>query len=101
MHFFCSNESSPNPCVGTIPKINISFLLLSICLEELISAPKIITFWPNPPRGNEKLPLLSNPIPYPEYLYLSISAFLVKVTALNKQFFIVRSLVLELDAPNL
>ena len=43
--------------------------------------------------GNEKLPLLSNPIPYPEYPYLPISAFLVKVTAPNKQFFNVGSLM--------
>ena len=28
---------------------------------------------------------LSNPIQYPEYLYLSISTFLVKITATNKQ----------------
>ena len=47
---------------------------------------KIITFLPNPVPENEKLPCLSNPIPYPEYLYLSISAFLVKVTPPNKQF---------------
>ena len=51
-----------NPCVGPIPKINMFFPLLSIWAEELISAPKIITFWPNPPPGNEKFPLLSNPI---------------------------------------
>ena len=31
-------------------------------------------------------PPLSNPMPYPEYLYLSISAFLVKLSAPNKQF---------------
>ena len=49
-----------------------------------MSAPKINTFWSNPPFGNEKLDLLSNPIPKPEYPYLSISAFLVNVTAPNK-----------------
>ena len=48
--------------------------------------PKIITFLPNVIPGNEKLPCLSNPIPYPEYLYLSISIFLINVTAPNKQF---------------
>ena len=38
----------------------------------------IITFLPNPlPLDNEKLPCESNPVPYPEYLYLSKSAFLV------------------------
>ena len=30
-----------------------------------------------------------------------MSAFLVKLTALNKQFFIVGSLTFELDVPNL
>ena len=65
------------------------------CHEEFISAPKINRFWPNPPPGNEKLDLLSNPIPEPEYPYLSISAFLVKVTAPNKQFFSVGSLKLD------
>ena len=64
-----------------LAKIKTSFFLLSISVDELISTPNIITFRPNPPSGNEKLPCLSNPIPYPEYLYLSISLFLVKVTA--------------------
>ena len=36
--------------------------------------------------GNEKLPYLSNPIPYPEYPYLSMSKILVNLTAPNKQF---------------
>ena len=61
--------------------ILMSFPLLPICDEEFKSAPKIITFLPYPPPGNEKLPLLSNASPYPEYLYLSTSAFLVKLTA--------------------
>ena len=34
----------------------------------------------------KKVPFLSNPMPYPECLYLSISTFLVKATAPNKQF---------------
>ena len=50
-------------------------------------------FWPNPLPGNEKLDILSNPIPYPEYKYLSRSAFLVKETAPNKQLFSVGSLL--------
>ena len=41
---------------------------------------------PNPVPGNEKLPCLSNPIPYPAYLFLLILAFLVRLTALNNQF---------------
>ena len=49
----------------------------------------------------KKLNLLSNPIPQSGYLHLSMSAFLVKVTAPNKHFFSVGSLTLELDPPNL
>ena len=64
-----------NPCVGPSPRINIYFFLLTTCMEELISTPKIITFLPIPPLGNEKVPFLSNPMSYTEYLYLSISAF--------------------------
>ena len=78
----------------------MSFFLLSMCAEELISTPKIITFWPNPPPGNEKVDFLSNPIPLSEYPYLSISAFLVKAPAPNKQFFSVWSLILEPEAPS-
>ena len=36
--------------------------------------------------GNEKRPLASNPIPKPEYLYWSESAFLVNLTAPQKKF---------------
>ena len=42
--FSAVNEVSPNPCVGPIPNIYMSFSLLSICGEEFISAPKIIRF---------------------------------------------------------
>ena len=52
----------------------------------MISTPKINTFLPNLVPGNEKRPCLSNPISYPEYFYLLLSAFFVKVTAPNKQF---------------
>ena len=37
-------EFSPNPCVGPLPNIYMSFSLLSICGEELISAKKVLTF---------------------------------------------------------
>ena len=74
--------------------------LLSIWAVKLISTPEINTFWPYPPPGNEKLTLLSNPILYPEHPYFSISAFLVKVTAPNKQLYNVGSLIWEVDAPN-
>ena len=46
---------------------------------------KIITFSPKS-LSNEKDVSLSKPIPYPEYPYLSISAFLVSLTDPNKQF---------------
>ena len=56
--------------------------MLPTCTEELISAPKIRQFQPNS-LPTEKVPFLSNPIPYPEYLYSSISTFLVNVTVSN------------------
>ena len=42
-------------------------------------------FLPSPSLGCEKVPLESNPVPYPEYLYLSMSAFLVNLTEPNRQ----------------
>ena len=60
-----------NPCVGPLPRIKMSFFLLSISLPI------------------EKDAFLSNPIPYPEYPYLSISVLLVNLTDPNKQFLIV------------
>ena len=73
------------PCVGPLPRIKMSFFLLSIFDDELMSTPKIITFLPVS-LPNEKDISQSNPITYPEYLYLSISAFLVNLTDPNKQF---------------
>ena len=99
-NIFSAVKVCSNPCVGPFPRTNIPFFLLSIWGEELISNPIINTFWPNPPPGNEKLDLLSNPIPKPEYPYFLISAFFVKVATPNKQFFSVRSLSFELEAPN-
>ena len=54
---------------------------------QLISTPKIITFLlelllPD----NENLPLVSNPIPFSEYLHLSGYPFLVNVASPNKEF---------------
>ena len=49
------------------------FYLLTIFVDKLISTPKIIIFRPNLIPGNEKLPLQSNPIPYPEYVPVNIS----------------------------
>ena len=61
------------------------FVLLFSCLELFKLVPKIITFLPYPPLGCVKLSIESNPIPHPEYLYLSISAFFVNLTAPNRQ----------------
>ena len=60
-------------------------VLLLACVELLKSTPKIITFLPYPPHGCVKLPLESNPIPYSDYSYLSVSAFFVNLTAPNRQ----------------
>ena len=49
-------------------------------------SPKIITFLPDLLPNDEKVPFLSNPIPYPEYLYRSISVCYVDLTSPNKQF---------------
>ena len=38
------------------------------------------------PLPTENFLFLSDPVPYPEYSYSSISIFLVKLTAPNKQF---------------
>ena len=62
------------------------YILLLASVELLKSAPKKITLLPYPPLGCVKLPLESNPIPYPEYLYLSMSASFVNLTAPNRQF---------------
>ena len=87
-YIFSAVSECSNPCVGPLPKIKISFFLLSICTKALISTPKVITFLPNPISRNEKFPCLSNPIPYPEYLYLSKSAFLVKITEQINNFLV-------------
>ena len=83
-YIFSALSACSDPCVRPLPRIKIFFFLLSIFVDELISTLKIIIFLPVPPLGCENNPCLSNPIPYPEYLYLSISAILVKLAAPNK-----------------
>ena len=75
------------PCMKLLLNTNTLFTLLLACTELIKSAPKIITFLPSPLLGYEKLPLESNPIPYPEYLYLPMSAFFVNLIAPNRQFY--------------
>ena len=53
---------SSNPCVGLSPRIKISFQLLPICTNELISAPKIITHFPMFPSGNKNSERKSYPM---------------------------------------
>ena len=43
VHFSAVSVCS-NPCVEPIPKTNMSFMLLSMCAEKIISTPKINTF---------------------------------------------------------
>ena len=47
-------EASSNPCVGSSPRTNIFFLLLSTCTDKLLSTPKITTFLPQSKLGYEK-----------------------------------------------
>ena len=61
-YIFSAVKVCSNRCVGSFPRTNMSFFLLSIWVEEFISTPKIDTLWSNPTPGNEKLDLLSNPI---------------------------------------
>ena len=63
------------------------FSLLSVCTEELLLTPNIITFLPNPlPSDNKNVWRVSNPIPYLEKKYLSASAISVNLNAQNKEF---------------
>ena len=71
------NVVSSNPCVGPSPKIKISLFLLSVCTDELISAPEAKTFFAMCPSVNVNSEGESNPMTQPLYLYLSRSAFLV------------------------
>ena len=43
---FAVNVASSNLCVKALQKIKISFFLLSICTDELISTPQIKTLLP-------------------------------------------------------
>ena len=60
---FAFNVVSFNPCVGYSLRIEISLFSLSICTDELMSAPKIVTFLPTLPSVNENSEQESNPMP--------------------------------------
>ena len=74
------------PCMKSLPNTKILYTLLLACTELLKSAPKIMTFLSFSPPGCEKLPLESNPIPYPEYFYLPMSELFANLIAPNRQF---------------
>ena len=49
---------SSNGYVGPLPRIKMPFFLLSTCIEELRSTPKIFIFLPNPQLASEKIPFV-------------------------------------------
>ena len=55
-------EVSSNPYVGPPTRNKISFLPVSLCLDQLISASKVATSFSNSPPGYEKGDFASNPI---------------------------------------
>ena len=52
-----------NPCVDSLRRTRISFLLLLVCTDKLISTPKIITFLSSLPSVYENSERESNPMP--------------------------------------
>ena len=72
--------------VGPLRRIMISFFLLAIRTDELISAPNVITFLPTLlPFDSENLPRALNPVPQPECFYLLGSSFLANLIAPDKE----------------
>ena len=53
-------------CVGTLPRIKLSFFLLLIWTDDLFSTTKIATFLSQSKSGNEKIEWESNPVLYTE-----------------------------------
>ena len=91
-----------NPCADPKPRIEISFFLLSICTNELLSTPTIATLLPTLPSGHENSERESNPIPEPVYTCSSGSEFLANLEPPNKQSYKVKSEFKSRDhVPNL
>ena len=86
-----------NPCVGPLARIKISLFSLSIFTDELISTPKIMVFLLQLKFEIEKSERESNPTAYFEKEHLSGSAFLVTLTAPNKESFRVKSALKSFD----
>ena len=84
-------------CVVPSPRTNIFFFLPTMCTEELLSTPKIMTLFPLLPSDHENCERESNPMWLPLYLYLSGSAFLVSFTAPNNQLPGVKSVFKSFD----
>ena len=74
----------------------ILFFLLLVCEEFLASKLEIIIIFASILFPKLNLVPSSKQIPYPEYLYLEVSAFLVIYTAPNKLFWAVNSVFLVL-----
>ena len=77
------NMVSSNPCVGHSQRLKI--FLLSKYTDELISAPKVMTFFPTLPSIDKNSERESNPMPQLLYMYLSRPALLFSFTDTNKQ----------------
>ena len=73
------------------------YFYLSIYADELISAPKIMLFFPMLPSVNKDSERVTNPIPELLYFYLSRSAFLVSLIDPNNQLFNIKFLFKSLD----
>ena len=100
--FFALNVVSSNPYVRPSLRIKIffcyqhvqktSYLLQKLLHFYQIHYLPIHPFLPNPflllPNllPTEKAPFISNPIPNPEYIYLSMSVSFTNLTAPNKEF---------------
>ena len=84
------NVVSSNSCVGPSPRTKISLFLLLTCIDEFISAPKLMTFFPVLLPANESSEWESNPMGHLLYSYLSGPTFLVSFRDPNKQFFNVK-----------
>ena len=55
-------EVDIDPCTSPSPRIKISLFLLSTCTDELISAPKTMTFFPMLASLNKNSERESNPL---------------------------------------
>ena len=87
----CSSDNPYTTALQLLPKIKKPVPLLSICTDELIVTPKIMTFLPTLPSDNENSVHESNPIPLLLYTYLSRWVFLDNFSPPSQQSFKVKS----------